>query len=72
MQVHRFRNLIAVHVNRKGETAYLTEAEAGWLIAALAVARESVRTEEFTANTCGTHSRELTPDAFSSARATAG
>lgn len=52
-QVHRFRDLVACAVG-KGETVYLSAADARKLARAINRAARSIRRESFADSTCGT------------------
>lgn len=69
MQVHRFRDLVAIALPGKGATVYLTADETADLSAALSrAAGEIAAPVPFTASTVGTWSRALPGAALSSAR----
>lgn len=57
-QIHRYGNRVAVFIG-KGETQYLTSAEAAKLAKALNRAVKSCRTETFQKSTCGTFEMEF-------------
>ncbi len=67
MQVHRFRDMVAVHLG--GETVYLTQTEAEKLGRAIRLATRELKLKvPFSKSTVGTFECSLPDDANSSAR----
>lgn len=54
-QIHRFRDSVAVSLPGKGETQYLSEAEARAIAKALYAVARSIRSESFVNSTNTTH-----------------
>ncbi len=67
MQVHRFRDFVAVSTGNGGPTVYLTRVEAMALSLAIHVAADDTA-RPFAQSACGTWSLDLPQQAFTSNR----